>query len=95
MLITIAAVLLTIAALYGIMTFLRSVKAAIEKIYINIEKTYKSVKCGLQERRSTIRDVTVRSVGLQSQTHYSWHEAEPRFKSKENGFRRSGEVTIG
>ena len=35
-----------------------------------------------------------RTIGVQSQVHYTWHDSEPRFKAANQGFQRSGEVTI-
>jgi hypothetical protein len=40
------------------------------------------------------RRPNTRTIGVQSQVHYTWHDTEPRFKARENGFTRSGEVTI-
>jgi hypothetical protein len=36
----------------------------------------------------------LRTVGVQAQCHYSWYDADPRFRAHQNGFRRSGEVTV-
>ena len=31
-----------------------------------------------------------RTIGVQSQVHYTWHDSEPRFKAGNQGFQRSG-----
>ena len=49
---------------------------------------------GRKERDWIPQIVTFRTIGVQSQCTYTWHENDPRFKAYQNGFRRSGEVTI-
>ena len=60
---------------------------------------YSSLKKWLRRDRKAavilkVKPTGTRNVGVQSQCHYTWHDTEQRFKAYENGFNRSGEVSV-
>jgi len=88
-LVAIMIILITMSAWYGIYTFC-------SKIYKTASDFADRMKAAIAaiEQMMPPRRPNTRTIGVQSQVHYTWHDTEPRFKARENGFTRSGEVTI-
>ena len=82
-LLAIIVVVITMFAWYGMYQAAKDVKAYLLTLWR-----------GRMVRDETPRVVTYRTVGVQSQCTYTWHQDAPRFKAFQNGFKRSGEVSI-
>jgi hypothetical protein len=82
-------VLITILAWYGLYTLCSKIIKAANELIDKIKALLPAIELQMPTRRPITR-----TIGVQSQVHYTWHDTEPRFKARENGFQRSGEISI-